>query len=82
MTRLVTLIAALMFSAVTLIGPVAVTCTLTGRVYMGGTLGLLALPMGMWWLYVANGPVAYVGLFSSVMGFWSALQAFKHDLAQ
>lgn len=73
-------IASLIFLCVASIGPAAVVLQAFGYVYIGGTLGLLALPVGLWWAYVMRGPIALVGLASAGMGLWAALQAYRHDL--
>lgn len=74
------LLASLIFLCVASIGPAAVLLQAYGYVYIGGTLGLLAVSVGLWWCYVMRGPVAVVGLATAAAGLWAALQAYKHDL--
>lgn len=70
-------IAALVFLFVAASGPLAVAMTLSGYVYIGGTLGIIAVPVGLWWFFLMSGPVAYVGLASGFAGGWATLQAWR-----
>ena len=76
------MLAAVIGIAVLLSGPLAVTALLYDYVYIGGTLGALAVPLGVWWAYTVRGQAGWVGLISAAMGVWTVLQAWHHDHAQ
>jgi cadmium resistance protein CadD (predicted permease) len=75
------LVAGLVVLAVTLSGPFAYLFLYSGYPYIGGTLGMVAAMLGIWWALVMRGQVAWFGLASAAVGLWVALQAWRRHSA-
>ena len=67
-------IAGLVFLAVVLSGPVAYLLWYSGYPYMGGTLGIVAIVLGVWWACTVRTQIAWAGLASAAVGLYVALQ--------
>lgn len=76
MESLAILVAAIVAS-VALSGVVAWSFTAAGYVYIGGTIGVVAITLGTWWVFVAVMPVALVGYLSIALGAWSVVHAWR-----
>lgn len=64
-------------ATVALSGVVAWAFTAAGYVYIGGTVGIVAITLGTWWVLTAIMPVALVGWLSIALGAWSVLNALR-----
>lgn len=69
--------AAVVFLTVALSGPLALLATSTGFIYIGGTVGLVAIASGLWFASVMHAGIGWVGLASASMGAWCVLQAWR-----
>ena len=75
------LVAGLVFLAVVLSGPFAYLFWYSGYPYIGGTLGMIAGALGIWWAVVMRGQVAWFGLVSAAVGLYVALQVWRRRSA-
>ena len=71
------LLVAAMFAAVALSGPLAWLATANGYIYIGGTIGVAAVGLGVWWASAAPLPVSAVGWFSAALGAWCIAKAWR-----
>lgn len=69
--------AAVVFLTVVWSGPLAFLATNNGYVYIGGTIGLFAVAVGLWFASVMHLGVGWVGLASAALGAWCVLQAWR-----
>lgn len=76
MESLALLVAAIV-ATVALSGVIAWAFTAAGYIYIGGTVGVVAITLGTWWVFTAIMPVALVGWVSIALGAWSVVQAWR-----
>jgi hypothetical protein len=73
------LTASVAFLVAAVLGPAAAGFSFFGYVYVGGTIGVLAVGFGVWWTLVAGWPAGVVGAISVCLGLCAALQACRAD---
>ncbi len=71
------LVAGLVFLAVMLSGPFAYLFLYSGYPYIGGTLGMVAALLGIWWAWIMPGQVAWFGLASAAIGLYVTVRAWR-----
>lgn len=72
------LIASVIAVAVFVSGPLAFVLLLYDYPYLGGTLGAIAVPLGVWWAWTMRGHVGWFGVLSAALGLWTVVQAWSH----